>query len=145
MVKLNLSQAAKHVGVSRQTFYRHIEKKGISVSLDDNNRKVVDVSELVRVYGETLQVDTPSNVTTLHSVTPQNANLDRELHIKVAVLEERLSGKDDLIERLEREIRDLKHKEDESQKLITDLRVQAAEKPAQATFSIFRPSTWVGS
>jgi len=51
MTALNISQAAKRVGVSRQTFYRHIEKKGISTGKDAEGNPVVDVSELLRVYG----------------------------------------------------------------------------------------------
>lgn len=132
MAKLNLTQAAKRVGVSRQTFYRHIDKKRISVSKDEEGRKVIDESELFRVYGDALQVDVKSDATPLHDVTPKKSKSDSGLQVKVAVLEERLSGKDDMIERLEREIRELKDKDEDNQKLLMDLRVEAAKTPAEA-------------
>lgn len=59
MAKLNISQAAKAVGVSRSTFYRHVESKGISTTKDADGNPLVDTSELIRVYG-TLQDTTPS-------------------------------------------------------------------------------------
>ena len=51
MTQVSISKAAKLVGVSRSTFYRHIENKGISVSKNNDDKPVIDVSELVRVYG----------------------------------------------------------------------------------------------
>jgi len=46
MSKLNISQAAKAVGVSRSTFYRHIENKGISTTKDDEGNPLVDTARL---------------------------------------------------------------------------------------------------
>ncbi len=131
MAKLNITQAAKRVGVSRQTFYRHIEKKGISVTKDDNDQKVIDESELFRVYGDALQVDDKTDVTPLHDVTPKKAKSDNGLQVKVAVLEERLSGRDEMIEHLKAEIRALKGKDEDNQKLLMDLRVEAAKKATE--------------
>lgn len=54
-MKVNISQAAEMAGVTRATLYRHIEKKGISVEKDDDNNPRIDVSELVRVYGDKLR------------------------------------------------------------------------------------------
>ena len=132
MAKLNLTQAAKRVGVSRQTFYRHIDKKGISVSKDEEGRKAIDESELFRVYGDALQVDVKSDVTPLHDVTPKKAKSDSGLQVKVAVLEERLSGRDEMIEHLKAEIRELKGKDEDNQRLLMDLRVEAAKTPPEA-------------
>lgn len=52
---VSISQAAKMAGVTRATFYRHIDKKGISVSKDDEGNPKVNVSELIRVYGDKIQ------------------------------------------------------------------------------------------
>ena len=46
-MKVTKKLAAQMVGVSRMTFYRHIEKKQISVLPGGK----IDVSELIRVYG----------------------------------------------------------------------------------------------
>ncbi len=52
MTKLNITEAIKVSGVSRQTFYKNYITLGkISVELDSLNRKVIDVSELRRVFG----------------------------------------------------------------------------------------------
>jgi hypothetical protein len=54
-MKVSISQAAKMAGVQRSTFYRHIDEKGISLEDRDSKRPKVDVSELVRVYGNKLK------------------------------------------------------------------------------------------
>ncbi len=51
-MELNLSQAAVSVGISRTTLYQHIKKGKLSVTLNRDSQKVVDTSELIRVYGE---------------------------------------------------------------------------------------------
>jgi len=52
MARLNLTEAAKAANVSRSTLYRHIKEGRISRTLNHNNEPVIDVSELMRVYGE---------------------------------------------------------------------------------------------
>lgn len=44
-------------GITRQTLYRHIEEKGISVEDRDTKRPKIDVSELIRVYGDKVKVE----------------------------------------------------------------------------------------
>ena len=48
----NMTEAANIAGVSRRTFYNHIESKSITTKRNDNDEKVVDLSELKRVYGD---------------------------------------------------------------------------------------------
>lgn len=86
MTKLNISQAAKRVGVSRQTFYRHIEKKGISTSQDADGNPVVDTSELLRVYGELQGPDDKRNAPPRQRATLSNDNSDRALQAEVDTL-----------------------------------------------------------
>lgn len=52
---VSISDAAKMAEVSRDTFYRHIEEKKISILDKDTKRPKVDVAELRRVYGEKLK------------------------------------------------------------------------------------------
>ena len=60
---LNLTQAAEAVGVTRKTLYSHIEKGLISVTRSQGKR-YVDVSELLRHYGDvSLPKDKVSDVT----------------------------------------------------------------------------------
>ena len=58
--RLSISKAAKMVSLPRSTFYRHIEEKGISIEDKDSTRPTVDVSELIRVYGD--RVKTPEKL-----------------------------------------------------------------------------------
>lgn len=48
------------VGITRATFYRHVEKKGITMEENDEGNPVVDVSELLRIYGNKVKTDTVS-------------------------------------------------------------------------------------
>lgn len=51
-MKLNISQAINRSGVARATFYKMMNEGQISTSTDGRGRKVVDTSELIRVFGE---------------------------------------------------------------------------------------------
>lgn len=53
MPKVNITQAAKLVGISRTTLYKTYIRKGqISVSKNHKGNKQIDTSELLRVFGE---------------------------------------------------------------------------------------------
>ena len=81
-MKVNITQASKMVGHTRATMYAHIQKKGITTTEDENGNPLIDVSELIRVYGDKLkpledqkQLDTnntPKIEHPIHDNTPQN-------------------------------------------------------------------------
>lgn len=48
---LNLSQAAQAAGITRRTLYNHVKQGKVTVSRAGKNNPVIDVSELIRVYG----------------------------------------------------------------------------------------------
>jgi len=50
-MKLSVNQAADIVDVVRQTMYKHIKSRGISTETDANGEMTIDISELIRVYG----------------------------------------------------------------------------------------------
>ena len=53
MPKVNITQAAKLVGISRTTLYKTYIKTGeVSVSKNYKGHKEIDTSELLRVFGE---------------------------------------------------------------------------------------------
>ncbi|MFN3828408.1 MAG: hypothetical protein ACK4NR_12385 [Micavibrio sp.] len=60
-MKYTVNQAAKIVGATRQTIYRHIESKPISVEKDENGNQLIDASELIRVYGNKINFDAATN------------------------------------------------------------------------------------
>ena len=63
-MKYSISESARIVGVTRKTFYKHIDKKPISVEKDENDNPVVDASELIRVYGDKCRFDRDKETTT---------------------------------------------------------------------------------
>ena len=99
-MKVSISQAAKMAGVQRSTFYRHIDEKGISLEDRDSKRPKVDVSELVRVYGNKLrplkQVDNEGPAPELTDRTVSNTSVEEKIELetlreKVRHLEEQIA------------------------------------------------------
>jgi hypothetical protein len=56
-MKYSISESARIVGVTRKTLYKHIETKPISIEKDEQDRPVIDASELMRVYGDQCRFD----------------------------------------------------------------------------------------
>jgi len=52
MAKLNISQAARAARVSRKTMQTHIKQGKVSYETNEKGNKVIDTSELLRVYGK---------------------------------------------------------------------------------------------
>lgn len=52
MAQLNISEAARHWGVSRQTLYTYRDQGKITFGQDEKGNPIVDSAELVRVFGE---------------------------------------------------------------------------------------------
>jgi hypothetical protein len=79
-MKVTISEAARMVGIkSRSTFYRHIDKKGITIERDEDDNPVVDVSELVRVYGDRVQIDTEKSNSPIHNTTAVNTAISEDM------------------------------------------------------------------
>lgn len=71
---LNLSQAAQAAGITRRTLYNHVKQGKVTVSRDGKNNPVVDVSELIRVYGNVKlpekEIPTVSHRKNAHKIFP---------------------------------------------------------------------------
>ena len=60
-MKVSISQAAKMAGVSRSHFYKtYLKNNAISVEEDRFGKKVIDKSEILRVFGKIYE-DTPEH------------------------------------------------------------------------------------
>jgi vacuolar-type H+-ATPase subunit I/STV1 len=68
--RLNLTQAAKAAGVTRRTLYNHINQGKVTASRDEKNNPVIDVSELIRVYGN-VNLPVKKIPTVIHRVKTQ--------------------------------------------------------------------------
>lgn len=112
-MKVSISTAAKMVGIERSTLYRHIEEKSISVEDKDSKRPKIDVSELIRVYGdkvktlEQLKTEQPEKVS--HTTSSDTSIQEK---IELETLKERLKNFEQLHstekKRLEEQIEMLK-------------------------------------
>lgn len=55
MTQLTVRDAADRVGVTRQTIFKYIRQGKLSATLSRDGQKQIDVSELIRVFGELQQ------------------------------------------------------------------------------------------
>lgn len=113
MAKVSISEAIRMVGVSRSHFYnKYINKGLISVQVEDD-KKLIDVSELIRVFGN-IHVE----------------RIDQE-HIRTVEDIKDTQDKNKIIELLEQQLLESKQRESEAKnreewlhKQIDELRLQ---------------------
>ena len=55
MSVVTINEASNLVGKSIKTIYRHIDNGKLSCVIDENGRKVIDISELIRAYGKLIE------------------------------------------------------------------------------------------
>lgn len=108
MAQVSISEAARLTGKSRRTIQRYIATGKLSLYHDDATGKNIDISELIRVFGEIKKEDvtpisTLENVTMSQSVTNSDdrKELENELLKKeIEFLKQRLEDKDAHIDSL---------------------------------------------
>ena len=140
-MKMNISQAAKAVGKSRKTLYRHIDAGKVSVEKDATDSPVIDVSELQRVYGKVdtgvTEGDMGQSDTVLQVATPKkpaNDTLIDTLKLRLEYAEkERDTEKERRLE-AERRERDAQRREEETRaevrRLLEIVDTQTKQLPA---------------
>lgn len=125
-MQVSLSEAAKMAGITRSTLYAHIKEKGISVIDAKTKRPKIDVSELVRIYGD--------KVKPLDQIAASKAlkatEGEQSLTTEVAVLRERLKTAE--LER-ERERRQLSEQIENLQELLKKEQEVVGKVTAQLT------------
>ncbi len=114
MALLSVSEAAKLVGKSVKTIYRHIDTGKLSFTHNDNGIKSIDTSELIRVYGE-LKL---SNENTIDSQMSQRENpndngMTSLLRQENELLKEILKEKEAHIDSLKQAMLLLEHRKEE--------------------------------
>ena len=92
MSKLTLTEAVKVISVSQATLYRDLKKGKVSFETNGKDRRLIDVSELERVYGElkTPEQSEKGSENTAETIidTSQNVSLtNNDNQKKIAVLE----------------------------------------------------------
>ena len=114
MALISVSEAAKLVGKSVKTIYRHIDTGKLSFCHNDNGIKSIDTSELMRVYGE-LKL---SNENIMDSQMSQRENpndneMTNLLKQENELLKEFLKEKEAHIDSLKQAMLLLEHKKEE--------------------------------
>lgn len=108
MALVSISEAARLTEKSRRTIQRYIATGKLALTLNDKSEKTIDISELIRVFGEIHQEkvtpnDMRKSVTMSHHVTRDNDSSKQEnelLKKEIAFLTQRLQDKDAHIDSL---------------------------------------------
>lgn len=111
MAKVGAQRAAELTGKSKSTIQRAMNSGKISYELDNNGRRVIDVSELERAFGLKQETQTTSHKTSIEQeLEKASFLLEKErLQMRVKMLEEQLYS-------AEQNISDLKEQRDKWQK-----------------------------
>ena len=102
MSKVSISEASRLTNKTRKTIYKYIQDGLLTVSMDTQGKKVIDISELIRVFGEIEMpeytvVNNPEISNNIHQVTLESIQLIAEKDVEIARLQSLLSGKDELL------------------------------------------------
>ncbi|MEX6286132.1 hypothetical protein AB6F89_24705 [Providencia hangzhouensis] len=108
MTQVSISEAARLTGKSRRTIQRYVATGKLSMSHSDATKKNIDISELIRVFGEirkenVTSVITNESVTMSHHVTNGSDNKKSEnelLKKEIEFLKQRIEDKDAHIDSL---------------------------------------------
>lgn len=135
--KVSVSVAAKMVDVSRATFYRHIDEKSISTEQDDKGNKVIQVSELIRVYGDKLktleEVEKAEKAKKKKNETGQDTNnVSTELELLREKLKNLETEREREREQLSDQIEDLRTRLEKTE----DQRIKAEEQKDRLTLML---------
>ena len=113
MAKVSISEAIRMAGVSRSHFYnKYINKGLISVQVEDD-KKLIDVSELIRVFGD------------IHVENSSKEQIRTVEHI------ESTTDKNKIIELLEQQLQESKQRENDAKNRETWLQQQIDDLRAQ--------------
>ena len=104
-MQFTITEAAKLYRKQRKTIYRHIEAGRLSVGVRGDGKRVLDLSELIRCYGEPPQALPTSDTKKTHVTTQSDTPLTHSLIAELVELNRRqadqLERMADRIERLE--------------------------------------------
>ena len=95
MAKVNISEAAKLAGITRQYLYkRYINPGLISVESDKDGNRQIDTAEIIRVFGKLSidSVDGKELTGSLRDITLQNDSTISHLQAEIERLHEQLQA-----------------------------------------------------
>lgn len=113
MAKVGAQRAAELTGKSKSTIQRAMNAGKLSFEVDANSRRLIDVSELERVFG--LQKQGNDSTTSVNEGAAASSGIEMELERARHAIE---------IERLKMEVRMAQEQADAAQQQIEDLKIQ---------------------
>lgn len=107
MAIVSLSEAARLVGKSRKTIQRYVADGRLSMSQDVQDKKGIDTSELMRVFGNLSHPAAGTDgVTMSQHIAPSVPDV-AALESRIKVLETEVQAKDELLAAKERHLASL--------------------------------------
>ena len=139
MSKVSISEASRLTNKTRKTVYKYIQDGLLTVSMDTQGKKVIDISELIRVFGEIEMPEyTVVNNTEIsnntHQVTLESIQLIAEKDVEIARLQSLLSGKDELLNAKNEQIKTLEKSLHLLEDLTNKIPVPKTKEPTQKGF-----------
>jgi len=126
MSLVSISEAARLTGKSTKTLYRMVSQGKLSVSHGENDVKTVEISELVRVFGENLKQDGTRETVSMSQRETTSENIETVnvsmLETRIDALKAEIAARDALLEAKDKHIASLD----------TALRLLAAPKTEKA-------------
>ena len=123
MAKVSISEAARLTGKSRTTLHRLIKTGELSTCAGVRNSKMIDISELIRVFGdisvpvtEQCSEQAPEQRVTVPDTA--NAQMINSLKQEVEHLRTLVSAQESHIDSLRQSLQLLEHKKDMQQPLL---------------------------
>ena len=130
MNKVTITEAARLAGISRQHLYRGFINTGKISVIKDNDKSVIEISELLRVFPDAKIVTTDSD-TTPQQETIRNDNVTSDNSELVTMLKTQLAEAKEREEWLKQQIDELRHQQNN---LLED---KTLKQPRKKLFGIF--------
>jgi transposase-like protein len=116
MAKINITQASKDFGVSRNTLYKKV-RQGL---LTQDSEGLLDVNDLIRVIGSQAKKSIGDD-----TVNTENVNsVNRELQHEIEQLKQLLAMKEILINQLQQQVSDLRLDKEQLYNQINQKRIE---------------------
>lgn len=112
-MQLSVREAAERVGVTRQTIFKKIKDGELSATVDHRGNKQVDVSELLRVYGQLQSSDSQHSATVNKARQLKQSSSSSDLQLELERSKMLLQMKDRELQLAQERIDELKAREAE--------------------------------
>lgn len=116
MAKLNITQASKNFGISRNTLYKKV-RQGL---LTQDSDGLLDTNDLIRVIGSQGKISESNDTVNTKNVN----NVNRELQHEIEQLKQLLAMKEILINQLQQQVSDLRLDKEQLYNQINQKRIE---------------------